>query len=457
MTDHIHICELEVLAVLKLRVTTAFVALLAVALTSAGCSGNDAEPQANQDNKSELEIWTRRTPASDQEATTKRLAEAFTKKTGIPTKVVAIFEGFETKLQQRASQRDLPDIVINDTAQVGTLVDQGLVREVKKDEIEGGEDISDRAWDAAKAIDGRYYAVPTSAQAFAMFIRKDWREKVGLPQPKSWDDLVTLGKAFTEKDPDGNGKKDTAGFVIPASTERGYASWYWSSFLYQAGGDYFEEKDGKFSSAVASDEAVTAATWFQDLFCKSKIVMPGAVTANTNTAHQIWEAGKAGIYLTGPWLLGRFDKSPIGGRYEVVPAPPGPDGAGVLAEGENVYLMAGSKNESGQEKFAEFAASVEGQEIGMDGDRAGPIVRLPINTKVEQSNTRKDPRWDIFQKEYDEAGVYSPVVTNWTPFRQLSADALNALAANCSADPKQTMTELSEKFDAELEKQGVRA
>ena len=439
------------------RVATAFVTLLAVAVTSAGCGADDAKPKAKQDNKSELEIWTRRTPGSEQELTTKRLAEAFTKKTGIPTKVIAIFEGFETKLQQRASQKDLPDIVINDTAQLGTLVDQGLVQEVKKDDIEGGDDISDRAWNAAKAIDGKYYAVPTSAQAFALFVRKDWREKVGMEQPKSWDDLVALGKAFTEKDPDGNGKKDTAGFIIPASTERGYASWYWSTYLYQAGGDYFKEKDGKFSSAINSDESVTAATWFQDLFCEDKVVMPGAVTANTNTSHQLWEAGKAGIYLTGPYVMGRFDKSLGKDKFEIIAPPPGPKGEGSLAEGENVYLMAGSKNEGGQEKFAEFAASVEGQEIGMDADRAGPIVRLPVNTKVEMSNTRKDPRWEVFQKVYDDAGVYSPTVKQWTPFRQMSADALNALAADCSADPKQTMDELSKKFDAELDKQGVRA
>jgi multiple sugar transport system substrate-binding protein len=442
--------------VLTRRATTAVVALFAVALTGAGCGSNEDKPAAKQDEKAPLEIWTRRTPGSEQEKTTQKLADAFTKKTGVPTKVVAIFDGFETKLQQRASQKDLPDIVINDTAQLGTLVDQGLVREVKKDDVSGGGDITDRAWDAAKALDGKYYGVPTSAHAFALFIRSDWRKKVGLPEPKTWEDLVTLGKAFTEKDPDGNGKKDTAGFIMPATTTRGYASWVWSSFLYQAGGDYFKENDGKYTSAIASDESVTAAAWFQDLFCKNKVVMPGAVTADTNTSHQLWEAGKAGIYLTGPYVMARFDKSPVGGKFEIVAPPPGPKGEGSLAEGENVYLMAGSANEAGQKKFAEFSASVEGQEIGMAGDTAGPIVRLPINSKVDMANTRKDTRWKVFQDVYDKAGRYSPTVKQWTPFRQMSAETLNALAANCSQDPKTAMQALDKKFNDELEKQGVR-
>lgn len=436
------------------RVLVALLAALPLCLTAAACGGDDAK--AKQNDKAELEIWTRRVPGSDQETTAKKIADAFTKKTGIPTKVVAIFDGFETKLQQQASQKDLPDIVVNDTAQLGSLVDQGLVREVNRDEIEGGADITDRAWGAAKAIDGKYYAVPTSAQSFALFIRSDWRKKVGMPVPKTWDDLIALGHAFTDKDPDGNGKKDTTGFIIPATTTRGYASWYWSTYLYQAGGDYFTETDGKFKSAIASPEAVTAATWWQGLFCKEKIVNPGAVSSDTNTSHQLWEAGKAGIYLTGPYVMGRFDKSLGKDKFEIVAPPPGPKGEGSLAEGENVYLMAGSQNEEGQKKFAEFSASVEGQEIGMDADRAGPVVRLPVNSKVVMTNTRKDARWKVFEDLYNKAGKYSPVVKDWTPFRQMSADTLNAIAADCTADPKKAMDELSVKFDAELEKQGIK-
>jgi putative aldouronate transport system substrate-binding protein len=49
----------------------------------------------------------------------------------------------------------------------------------------------------------------------AVMIRKDWLEKVGLEAPKTTDDLYEIAKAFTEKDPDGDGKKDTYGLIIP--------------------------------------------------------------------------------------------------------------------------------------------------------------------------------------------------------------------------------------------------
>lgn len=47
----------------------------------------------------------------------------------------------------------------------------------------------------------------------AMFWRKDWLDKLGLEVPKTLDDYEKVLTAFVEEDPDGNGKKDTAGLA----------------------------------------------------------------------------------------------------------------------------------------------------------------------------------------------------------------------------------------------------
>ncbi|MGP3957890.1 extracellular solute-binding protein [Nonomuraea sp. 3N208] len=49
----------------------------------------------------------------------------------------------------------------------------------------------------------------------AVMIRADWLKKVGLEAPKTTDDLYKIAEAFTKKDPDGNGKNDTYGLIIP--------------------------------------------------------------------------------------------------------------------------------------------------------------------------------------------------------------------------------------------------
>ncbi|GAB2912884.1 ABC transporter substrate-binding protein [Nonomuraea fastidiosa] len=427
----------------------ALAATLAAGLT--GCGSGDSSGSGNT-----LEIWIRQPPDSDSAKTAKKLADAFTKASGVPTKVVALFDDFETKLNQQAAQRRLPDIVINDTAQLGNMVSQGWIQPVDKAGLAGADQLAETAWKAAMGSDGKYYAAPFSAQSFALIVRKDWREKVGLEPPTTWDDLTKLAVAFTERDPDGNGEKDTSGFVAPAGTKRGYASWYASSLIYANGGDFVTATgNGKYAATVNDPKTVEAVQYLQDQFCKTKTVNPGAVSNDTTVTHEVFEKGQGGIYLVGPYVLARFVNSIGSDKIEVLPVPKGPSGGpGTLGEGENVYMMAGSENPEGQKKFAEFAISPEGQRIGMNKDANGAIVRLPVNTTVDMSAERQDPRWKVFQESYEHA-VYAPPVPNWAPIRQTSADAMNAVWADCSADVKTAMDELNTKLTQELQSQNA--
>jgi multiple sugar transport system substrate-binding protein len=435
-------------------VTTAL-ALLAVGLGACSSGGGST---TTQDPNATLEIWIRQAPGSASATTAQRLVDAFTQKTGVKTHLNPIFDDFETKLQQQGAQHQLPDIVINDTAQLGNMRTQGWIGEVDKGKITGASDISERAWDAVKAPDGKYYAVPFNAQAFAILIRADWRKKLGLAEPKTWDDLVAIGDAFANKDPDGNGKKDTSGFVIPGATQRGYMSWYLANFIYANGGDYVTDKGGsKFVPAVTESKTAETVKWLQALFCTKKVVNPDAVTLNTTQAHEVFEKGKGGLYLTGPYMLARFEKNMGAEKIEVFKVPLGPsaNSPGVLGEGENVYMMAGSKNVAGQQKFAEFAISAEGQRIGMNKDAEGAIVRLPVNKNVKLSEERKDPRWLPFQEAYENGAHYTPNVPNWAPFRQMTADTFNAVAANCASDVDKALSDLATKMSNELKNQGA--
>src|SRR5204863_736481 len=324
---------------MRRRAAIALVAVVALALT--GCSkSTPSAKDPGQDPNATIEIWIRKPPAGPAEATAKSLAAKFTESTGIKSNVTAFFDDFETKLAQAAANKKLPDIVINDTAQLGAMNKQGILREVDRKAIAGGDKLTPLSWDSAKGADGKYYAVPFNAQSFALFVRSDWRTKLGKPVPQNWADLVALAQDFTTKDPDGNGKADTFGFDVPGSVKRGYMDWFFSSFLWSAGGDYFSGTGGKFTPAVNSAPSQAAVTWFKDLFCTTKVVQPAAVNTETTQAHQKFETGVAGIYFTGPYNMARFGKTLGTAKYEVVALPPGPSGKAVsLAEGENVYLM----------------------------------------------------------------------------------------------------------------------
>ncbi|WP_285725503.1 sugar ABC transporter substrate-binding protein [Psychromicrobium xiongbiense] len=431
--------------------------LTGVLLLATACGSSTPTSNVPQDDNATLEVWTRTTPGGSGEQGLKKLAAAFEAKTGKKVNVTAIFDDFETKLAQSAAQKHLPDLVLNDSSQLGTMVTQGIVREVKLDTLSNGKDLLAPALQAAKATDGKYYGVPYSAQSSALLIRKDWRTRLGLPVPTTRDDLLALAKAFATQDPDGNGKADTAGLAVPGSTKRGYASWYFSNFLWADGGDFVTAKDGgKFSPSMSTPEAVASAQWFTDLQCKSKVMQPGAASMDTPPTNETFESGKAGMYVVGPYLLPRFDKTLGADKYEVVPMPKGAKDASVLAEGGSVYLMAGSRNEKGQDAFADYVISPEGQKVGMEGDGAF-IIQLPVNKNVNVSDVRKDPRWDVYAKTYADAGHYAPSLPNWTAIRQSSADTLNALIADCSLNVGSELKKLDGKIAESLAQQGIGA
>src|SRR5205807_8558059 len=155
----------------------------------------------------------------------------------------------------------------------------------------------------------------------------------------------------------GDGRPDTYGLDIPGTTKRGYMAWYFSTYLLGDGGDFLAQiQPGRWVPAINGDKAVQATTWLKNMFCQYKVVNPDAIDLDTSRAHDTFEKGIAGMYLTGPYMLPRFVKSMGSGRIEVYPVPPGPGGGpSALAEGENVYLTVGSPNRAGQRAFARFA------------------------------------------------------------------------------------------------------
>lgn len=225
-----------------------------------------------------LRMWTR--SGTDTRAAWDAITAKFTERSGIKVELFSATTDFEQRLARAMAGNDLPDAIINDTASLGQFVALGIASEIDRATIKGSADITDRAWQGARGFDGKYYAVPFSVHPFVLFIRRDWRVKLGLPVPKTWADLQALSKAFAERDPDGNGKPDTYGLEILGSVTRGYASWYLSSYIWQAGGEFVRDAgNGKFRGALADPPVATAVRYVRNYLCVDKSAQPGAINA----------------------------------------------------------------------------------------------------------------------------------------------------------------------------------
>ncbi|GHV49222.1 putative ABC transporter peptide-binding protein YtcQ [Spirochaetia bacterium] len=88
-------------------------------------------------------------------------------------------------------------------------------------------------------IEGKSYALPIERELVqaGVLYRTDWLEKLGLAEPKNIEDIWNIMVAFSERDPDGNGKRDTVGLSMkgtnwPKVTDTavyfgGQMEWYW--------------------------------------------------------------------------------------------------------------------------------------------------------------------------------------------------------------------------------------
>lgn len=403
-----------------------------------------------------LRVWVRQA-AGEGLPTYEAMGELYTEQTGQEIEWFGEVTQFEQTLIRASAAQDLPDMIINDTASLGQLVDWGLAQEIDRGAVAGNEDIIDVAWEAAQGSDGNYYGVPTSTQAFNLYVRSDWRESLGLDQPQTMDDLVDLTRAFTYDDPDGDGADNTCGFVVPASTQRGYASWFWQSFLWSFGGEYMElMDDGNYRPAFTDDEAVAAMEWLKDMFFEHEVVQPGAINHVTADSHPYFLTGECGVYHTGPYMIPTFTDSVGDDAFEVVKPVDGPGGTYTLAEGENSYIMAGTEKFDQALAFASWIASPDGQEAGIQApEGANPVVRLSINTNVNTAEVLDDPRWDVVAETFAESGRYVPAVPNWQPFRQIVADAVNAAVASADSDVGAILEAANEEVAEELSNQGV--
>ncbi len=415
------------------------VAVMAAALTCSTAIAQDA-----------LEVWSRSGPQAAE--TYKAVFDAFTEKTGIPVEYLATVE-FETQLQARAAARDLPDVLIYDQASMASYANAGMILPVVPEDLAGHDQLSEESWASVRMADGAYYGVPFSQHAQVTFIRKDWRENLGFDVPQTHDELVALATAFATQDPEGNGVNgDTYGMAVPGTTDRGFFTWWLSSYMMQRGGSFVTGENGKYTVTVNTPESVAAVQWIQNLFCGApSLVQPGALT--NASATPFFAENHAGIYQTGPYAIANFDKAPGKDTYEIVIAPAGPGGKTTLTERTSIYFGATSDKPDQQKALAEFLISAEAQEIGMTAP-GQPVVRLPVNTTLDAAAIYGDDRWTVVAEQLADSKLM-PSDIDFTTARLDIAETFQAMFSQCTSDLQGPLDSLAGRISDELSMQNA--
>lgn len=159
---------------------------------------------------------------------------------------------------------------------------------------------TEQPW-AAMKYNGKTIGIPVSDSVDGLnswWIRNDWLKKLNLSVPTTPDELLTVLKAFTFNDLDGNGKADTYGIVGGVSKDG--AQMMGLEGLYTVFGAFpnqIDVKDGKLVIYNTDNRTKETFTYLHKLYTAKVIDPDFATISDATTLDQKFFKGKAGFAI----------------------------------------------------------------------------------------------------------------------------------------------------------------
>ncbi len=168
---------------------------------------------------------------------------------------------------------------------------------------------------------GKYVMIPKEeGWKLALIYRSDWLQKLGMQPPTNMDEFRTVAWAMAQKDPDGNGKKDTYGLAVESDS-----TWNMGNLIYAYGADNYFDIDPKSGLATVkgylkNDAFLKELELYRDM-AKDKVINPNSfVTPNVTGEFQ---AGKTGMFfMDTAWIAADLDKAVGANNWAAVPFGP---------------------------------------------------------------------------------------------------------------------------------------
>ncbi|WP_308635492.1 extracellular solute-binding protein [Paenibacillus silvisoli] len=228
---------------------------------------------------------------------------------------------FDQKMNVSIVSGDLPDLIPVNAKQLQTLVQGDMIEDMTdvfekyaspmlKDTMNANNALPKKS----ASYDGKLMAIPGYVRGNddvdMIWIREDWRIKLGLPEPKTIDDLVKIILAFTNDDPDGNGKKDTYGLNLNKTLWDGYSGlrgWFNGFHAYPYSNEstsmWIKDKDGKLVYGSIQPEMKPALAKLQELY-KAGAIDPQFVVYDGPKSAENEKNEKTGVHFGHFWNIG---------------------------------------------------------------------------------------------------------------------------------------------------------
>lgn len=244
---------------------------------------------------------------------------------------VASSSDFDQKMNLAISANNVPDAAVVNLSEYNAMIKYGEAADLTNAYNKTACDIMKHFYKSGGTAlqklvvkDGKMMSIPaTTPKATGvneMWIRQDWLKKLGLKVPTNMAEIETVAKAFVEKDPDGDGKKDTIGIIGPANngslTATDGNEWGLDP-LFQAfksfPGYWLKDSSGNVTYGSIQPETKSALQSIAKLY-KEGLIDP-QLLVRSDSSEPVLD-GKVGIFF-GPWWAGYT----LADAYKQSPAP----------------------------------------------------------------------------------------------------------------------------------------
>ncbi len=317
------------------------ISLLLVSAMLSGCgaaSSSSSTAQATTSSSSgtedfsgvELSFWTAPFGENDAQFFEEHLA-AWEERTGATVNVEVIpWDSYEEKYMTGVASGTGPDVGYMYNEMLYSYIESGAIEPIDSYFTEE-EKANYIYWDNGNVL-GKQYILPYVVGApRVLFANMDLLAEAGYDAvPTTWDELVEVSKAVTEK----TGK---IGFDVPWGGYFGDLNEIYFPFLWQAGGDICDDEG---NLTLDTDAALTAAEFVYSLKTDG-VISASCVSRDSSAVSDDFRAGEVAMYIGAS--VGAKKNTEAGINWDYVPFTTNVEG-GTMVANDSLVLMSSSKN-----------------------------------------------------------------------------------------------------------------